>query len=62
MKLGSCNMILGIDWLAKHSPIEFNLKELNMKICKGRQEVVLLGKSTNTELKMQKGSRIEKWL
>ncbi|XP_071933266.1 uncharacterized protein [Coffea arabica] len=62
LRLGGCDIILRVDWLAKHSPIEFNFKELSMMIHKGEQEIVLRGEDTSTSLKMIRGSRLDRWL
>ncbi|XP_071914038.1 uncharacterized protein [Coffea arabica] len=62
LRLGGCDMILGVDWLAKHSPIEFNFRELSMKIHQGRQEVVLKWEGVITKLKGLNGGRLAKWL
>ena len=55
-------MILGVDWLAKHSPIEFNFQKLSMRIHNEEQEVVLMGEDTSTRLRMLRGSRLKRWL
>ncbi|XP_071924950.1 uncharacterized protein [Coffea arabica] len=62
LRLGGCDMILGVDWLAKHSPIEFNFMELSMKILKGKQEIILIGDDSSTKLEILKGGRLAKWL
>ena len=31
LKLGSCHMVLGVDWLARYRPIEFDFKQLSMR-------------------------------
>nr|XP_027118736.1 uncharacterized protein LOC113735978 [Coffea arabica] len=62
LRLGGCDMILGVDWLAKHSPIEFNFRKLSMKIHQGRQEVVLQGEGDIIKLKGLNGGRLAKWL
>ncbi|XP_027155252.1 uncharacterized protein LOC113755447 [Coffea eugenioides] len=62
LRLRGCDMILGVDWLANHSPIEFNFRELNMKIHQGKQEVVLKGKDISTMLRGLKRGKLAKWL
>ena len=45
LKLRSCDMVLGVDWLARYSPMEFDFKELSMKFRKGKQQVKLKGEN-----------------
>ena len=37
LRLGGCDMILGVDWLARNSPMEFDFRRLSMKFRKGKQ-------------------------
>ena len=37
LKLGGCDMVLGVDWLARFSPMEFDFKGLSVKFRKGKQ-------------------------
>ncbi|XP_027174452.1 uncharacterized protein LOC113774084 [Coffea eugenioides] len=61
LKLGSCDLILGVDWLAKHSPIEFDFQQLTMKFLKEKEPVILKGEAEKLKLKAIKGSRLAKW-
>ena len=49
LKLGSCDMVLGVDWLARYSPIEFDFNKLSMKFRKGKEMVELKGESGEPE-------------
>ena len=61
LRLGSYDMVLGVDWLAKYNPIEFNFKQLTMKFLKGKKPVVLKGEVEKLRLKPIKGSKLAKW-
>ena len=61
LKLGSCDLIRGVDWLAKHSPIEFDFQQLTMKFLKGRESVMLKGEVEKLKLKANKVSKRAKW-
>ncbi|XP_027088576.1 uncharacterized protein [Coffea arabica] len=61
LRLGSYDIVLGVDWLAKYSPIEFDFKGLNMKFHKGKELVELRGESRELTLKVIKRSRLDKW-
>ncbi|XP_027083531.2 uncharacterized protein [Coffea arabica] len=60
-KLGSCDMVLGVDWLARYSPIEFDFNQLSMKFTRGKEEVELKGESNKLKLTAIKGSKLMKW-
>ncbi|XP_027170262.1 uncharacterized protein LOC113770100 [Coffea eugenioides] len=62
LQLGGCDMILGVDWLARHSPIEFDFKDLSMKIHQGKHEVVLRGEDNSVKIRGLKGNRLKRWL
>ena len=61
LRLGSCDVVLGVDWLVKYSPIEFNFKQLTMKFLKGNEPMVLKGEVEKLRLKPFKGSKLAKW-
>ncbi|XP_027086384.1 uncharacterized protein [Coffea arabica] len=61
LQLGSCDMVLGVDWLARYSPIEFDFNQLSMKFSKGKEEVELKGESNKLKLTAIKGSKLAKW-
>ncbi|XP_027169435.1 uncharacterized protein LOC113769164 [Coffea eugenioides] len=39
LRLGGCDMILGVDWLARYNPMEFDFRGLSMKFRKEKQQV-----------------------
>ena len=41
MRLGSYAMLLGVDWLARYNPIEFDFKKLTMKFRKDKKQAEL---------------------
>ncbi|XP_071924641.1 uncharacterized protein [Coffea arabica] len=61
LRLGGCDMILGVDWLARNSPMEFDFRKLSMKFRKGKQQVELKGEDSTIQLKLIRGSRLHKW-
>ncbi|XP_071907830.1 uncharacterized protein [Coffea arabica] len=61
LKLGSYHMVLGVDWLARYSPIEFDFRQLSMKFLQGKQPVELKREISKTKLKAIKGSKLAKW-
>nr|XP_027067528.1 uncharacterized protein LOC113693155 [Coffea arabica] len=61
LKLGSCHMVLGVDWLARYSPIEFDFKQLSMRFLQGSQPVELKGEVSELKLKAIRGSKLAKW-
>ncbi|XP_027151895.1 uncharacterized protein LOC113751950 [Coffea eugenioides] len=61
LKLGSCHMVLGVDWLARYSPIKFDFRQLSMRFLQGRQPVELKGEVSKLKLKAIKGSKLTKW-
>ena len=54
-------MVLGVDWLARYSPIEFDFNQLIMKFPKGKEKVELKGESNKLKLTTIKGSKLAKW-
>ena len=54
-------MVLGVDWLARFSPMEFDFKGLSVKFRKGKQQVELKGERDQVQLRLIKGSRLHKW-
>ena len=61
LKLGGCDMVLGVDWLARFSPMEFDFQGLRVRFKKGKQQVELKGEGHQVQLKLIKGSRLHKW-
>ncbi|XP_071909528.1 uncharacterized protein [Coffea arabica] len=61
LQLGSCDMVLGVDWLARYSPIEFDFNQLSMKFTRGKEKVELKGESNKLKLTAIKGSKLMKW-
>lgn len=61
LKLGGYDLVLGVDSLARYSPMEFVLKKLSMKFYKGKQPIELTGESNEVQLKLIRRSRIRKW-
>ncbi|XP_071939966.1 uncharacterized protein [Coffea arabica] len=61
LRLGGCDMILGVDWLARYSLMEFDFRGLSMRFKKGKQQVELKGEGNAVQLKLIKGSRLYKW-
>ncbi|XP_071933241.1 uncharacterized protein [Coffea arabica] len=61
LRLGGCDMILGVDWLARYSPMEFDFRGLSMKFKRGKQPVELKGEDNTVQLRLIKGSRLHKW-
>nr|XP_027099159.1 uncharacterized protein LOC113718454 [Coffea arabica] len=61
LKLGSCHMVLGVDWLARYSPIEFDFRQLSIRFIQGRQPVELKGEVSELKLRAIKGSKLAKW-
>ena len=54
-------MVLGVDWLAMFSPMEFDFKGLSVRLKKGKQQVELKGEGNQVHLRLIKGSRLHKW-
>ena len=54
-------MVLGVDWLAMFSPMEFDFKGLSVRFKKGKQQVELKGEGNQVHLRLIKGSRLHKW-
>ena len=48
LKLESNDVILGYDWLYRHSPINLDWKARTMSICHNGQETIILSDSSNT--------------
>ncbi|XP_027127810.1 uncharacterized protein [Coffea arabica] len=61
LKLGSYHMVLGVDWLARYSPIEFDFRQLSMRFLQGSQLVELKREVSELKLKAIKGSKLAKW-
>ncbi|XP_071928143.1 uncharacterized protein [Coffea arabica] len=61
LRLGGCDMILGVDWLARYSPMEFDFRGLSMKFKKEKQQVELKGEGNTVQLRLIKGSILHKW-
>ena len=60
LRLGGCDMILGVDWLARYNPMEFDFRGLSMKFRKERQQIELKGEDNTVQLKLIRGSRLYK--
>ena len=54
-------MVLGVDWLARYSPIEFEFRQLSMRFLQGRQPVELKGEVSELKPRAIKGSKLAKW-
>lgn len=52
MKLGECDLILGVNWIWEHIPITFNLKENKIIIGKDKKEILLEGDPLKQEMRV----------
>lgn len=48
--LGRCNLVLGVEWLKKHSPVLFYFNQLSLAFTKEGKTVSLKGTTEAAEL------------
>ncbi|XP_019181671.1 PREDICTED: uncharacterized protein LOC109176731 [Ipomoea nil] len=51
LRMGGCDMVLGIDWLDQFSPIQLHTRPLGISFIKGGKEITLQGISRRVSLK-----------
>ena len=52
LKLGGCDMVLGVDWLREHSPLVFAFNQLQLSSVKKGKNIVLKGVQEEASLKL----------
>ncbi|KAL8171875.1 hypothetical protein V2J09_023679 [Rumex salicifolius] len=62
LKLGGCDMVLGVDWLRKFSPLTFDFKELKLSFMRDGEPIELVGFKEQAMVQMIKGTRLQKLL
>ncbi|KAL3533589.1 hypothetical protein ACH5RR_007110 [Cinchona calisaya] len=60
LKLGGSDMVLGVHWLTRYSPIQMDFQQLNISFDKEGRKRVLDGREEEPKLKLI--SKIQKWL
>lgn len=59
-QLGGLNMILGVDWLKRHSPVTFDYNKCTITLMKVGVAVTLKGISTSGSLQCITGKKLNK--
>ena len=62
LKLGGCQIVLGVDWLRKVSPVSFNFNKMEVTLAKGGRRITLQGNVETGAYKLIKGKRMHKLL
>ena len=60
LKLGGCDMVLGVDWMREVSPICFDFNKLEVTFEKGGRKMTLTGKVDSGICKIISGKQLNK--
>ncbi|XP_019200240.1 PREDICTED: uncharacterized protein LOC109193863 [Ipomoea nil] len=62
LKLGGCNMVLGMDWIDQYAPIQLHTRPLGLSFYKDGKKLLLKGLGRKSErLQAASSSEIKKW-
>ncbi|XP_026452082.1 uncharacterized protein LOC113352482 [Papaver somniferum] len=62
LKLGGCDMVLGVDWMRDMSPMLFDFNKLTVTFTKDGESITLQGNTSTAQISMITGSALHKWL
>ncbi|XP_026410826.1 uncharacterized protein LOC113306056 [Papaver somniferum] len=62
LKLGGCDMVLGVDWMGGMSPMMFDFNNLTVTFIKAGKHITLQGNTPTAHISMMTGSALHKWL
>ncbi|KAL4313107.1 hypothetical protein GQ457_01G008060 [Hibiscus cannabinus] len=60
LKMGGSDMVLGVDWMRRYSPIIMDFNEMTLSFKRGNQEVVLHGGKRTPVVKVISGEKMQK--
>ncbi|KAL4308216.1 hypothetical protein GQ457_01G023920 [Hibiscus cannabinus] len=60
LQLGGSDMVLGVDWMRKYSPITMDFNKMTLQFLQGDQAITLQGGITNSSLKIISGEKMQK--
>ena len=62
LRLGGCNVVLGVDWTKMISLISFDFNKLEVTVTKDGKVVTLVGSKNTGSCKMKTGKRLRRLL
>ncbi|XP_026416204.1 uncharacterized protein LOC113311598 [Papaver somniferum] len=62
LKLGGCDMVLGVDWMKIMSPMSFDFQKLTVTFTTNGKTITLQGNTSSAQISMISGSDLHKWL
>ena len=60
LQMGGSDMVLGVDWMKKYSPLIFDFNEMTLSFTKEGKQIKLKGGSTTSTLKIILGEKLQK--
>ena len=60
LKLGGCDVVLGVDWMKGVGPISFNFNKMEVTFEKDGKKKTLTGSQESTVCKMISGKRLQR--
>ncbi|KAL4351578.1 hypothetical protein GQ457_06G012930 [Hibiscus cannabinus] len=60
LKMGGSNMVLGVDWMRRYSPIIMDFNEMTLSFKRENQEVILQGRKRDPVIKIISGEKMQK--
>lgn len=61
LQLGGSDMVLGVDWLREHNPVQMNFKDPSLTMSKEGEKVTLWGIGGQPQLSFSEGKKVLKW-
>ncbi|KAL4384039.1 hypothetical protein GQ457_15G021620 [Hibiscus cannabinus] len=61
LQLGGCDMVLGVDWMKKYSPVMMDFNEMTLSFQHGPQYITLHGGKKLPSVKLISGDKLQKW-
>ena len=62
LKLGGCDIVLGVDWMRTVSPLTFDFNKLEVVVDMGGRRLTLVGSLESRECKLITGRKLQKML
>ncbi|GAA0185395.1 hypothetical protein LIER_32682 [Lithospermum erythrorhizon] len=62
LPLGACQMVVGVDWLQHHSPVQFNFQKMQLTLFADTSKLTLQAATTQADLQMILAKTLTKWI
>ena len=60
LPMGGSDMVLGVDWMKKYSPLVMDFNEMSVAFKKEGEQIILKGRQQQTSLKLISGEKLQK--